>query len=89
MVTVVYQICHNLPQSLPCNAMSCLNFFVCTKILLLLSSRVYLESMSGPSSGRNDVLLCPQIVHNWRTENAYLSKKISTHTLEVEELVLM
>ena len=31
MVTVIYQICHNLPQSLPCNAMSCLNIIVCTK----------------------------------------------------------
>ena len=60
--------------------MSCLNFLSVQKILLLLSSRVYLESMSGPSSGRNDVLLCPQIVHNWRTENAYLSKNIHTHT---------
>ena len=72
-VTIFHNPCHVTPW-----AASIL--LSVQKILLLLSSRVYLESMSGPSSGRNDVLLCPQIVHNWRTENAYLSKNIHTHT---------
>ena len=71
-VTIFHNPCHVTPW-----AASIL--LSVQKILLLLSSRVYLESMSGPSSGRNDVLLCPQIVHNWRTENAYLPKNIHTH----------
>ena len=57
------------------------------KTLLVSSSCVYLESawVAGPSSCRNDMLLCPQIVHNWRT--ALSCPKISA--LWVENLRLM
>ena len=71
--------------SLPCKAAKRLD--ICLyKTLLVSSSCVYLESAwAGPSSCRNDVLLCPQIVHNWRT--ALLCPKISA--LWVENLRLM
>ena len=61
--------CHVKPQNAS-------KIFCLYKTLLVSSSRVYLESVwAGPSSCRNDVLLCPQIVHNWRTE--LLCPKIS------------